>query len=190
MLGSIKKGGDLAISSKSKKEQMHPKSSFPIAKDELAQFVFMSTMMFLFIYFYTTVRDTKDTLVVSNCGAEAIPFLKMYGVMPMAMGFIIAYSKLSQFLGKKALFYTTLIPFFGFYALFAFVLFPNRDLIHFEWNSSSNHAALNLIRYWSYSLYFIFSELWGSVGIPLLFWQVSGTDERGKQANIPRVIRV
>jgi len=57
-------------------------SWFPIHKSELPQFVSMSVMMFLFIYVYTTVRDTKDTLVVSNCGAESIPFLKMWGVMP------------------------------------------------------------------------------------------------------------
>ena len=56
-------------------------SWFPIQKSELRQFVSMSVMMFLFIYVYTTVRDTKDTLVVSNCGAESIPFLKMWGLV-------------------------------------------------------------------------------------------------------------
>jgi hypothetical protein len=58
-----------------------PLRSFPITKSEFPQFAAMSIMMFLFIYVFTTVRDTKDTLVVSNCGAEAIPFLKLYGVM-------------------------------------------------------------------------------------------------------------
>lgn len=152
------------------------KSLFPISAKELPQFTYISIMMFLFIYFYTTVRDTKDTLVVSNCGAEAIPFLKMYGVMPAAFGFIVVYSKLSQLLGKKSLFYATIFPFFAFYTLFAFVLFPNGDSIHFingdGWLSSSNNPAIKLIQYWSYSLYFIISELWASAGIPLLFWQV------------------
>jgi AAA family ATP:ADP antiporter len=58
-----------------------PLRSFPITKSEFPHFAAMSFMMFLFIYVFTTVRDTKDTLVVSNCGAEAIPFLKLYGVM-------------------------------------------------------------------------------------------------------------
>jgi hypothetical protein len=152
------------------------KSKFPLLKSEIPRFVSMSTMMFLFIYVYTTARDTKDTLVVSNCGAEAIPFLKMYGVMPCAFLFIICYSKLSQFLDKKALFYATLLPFFGFYASFAFFLYPNRDSLHFVSTGGGNEvgsAALNLIRYWSFSLYFIISELWASAGVPLLFWQVS-----------------
>eukprot|EP00554_Chaetoceros_debilis_P012798 CAMPEP_0194122234 /NCGR_PEP_ID=MMETSP0150-20130528/49772_1 /TAXON_ID=122233 /ORGANISM="Chaetoceros debilis, Strain MM31A-1" /LENGTH=554 /DNA_ID=CAMNT_0038814987 /DNA_START=87 /DNA_END=1751 /DNA_ORIENTATION=+ len=158
-------------------EKKKSKSLFPISRKELPQFTYISIMMFLFIYFYTTVRDTKDSLVVSNCGAEAIPFLKMYGVMPAAFGFIVVYSKLSQFLGKKSLFYATIFPFFAFYTLFAFVLYPNGDSIHFingdGWLASSSIPAIKLIQYWSYSLYFIISELWASAGIPLLFWQVA-----------------
>lgn len=151
-------------------------SFFPIKMSELPQFISMSTMMFLFIYVFTTVRDTKDTLVVSNCGAEAIPFLKLYGVMPTALLFIMGYSKLSQVLDKQMLFYVTLVPFFIFYGLFAFVLFPNRDVLHFNVVDETSaagigNAAVNLMRYWSYSLYFIVSEIWASASIPLLFWQ-------------------
>ena len=156
-------------------------------KSEIPRFIGMSTMMFLFIYVYTTARDTKDTLIVSNCGAESIPFLKMYGVMPSAFLFIIGYSKLSQVLEKKALFHATLVPFFGFYAVFAFFLYPNRDKFHLVQAAGDvvvngggagagagvGGAAMNLIRYWSFSLYFIISELWASAGVPLLFWQVS-----------------
>lgn len=155
----------------------------PIRKYEIRQFVSMSLMMFLFIYVYTTVRDTKDTLVVSKCGAESIPFLKMYGVMPAAFLFIMGYSKLATIFSKQSLFYIALIPFFAFYSIFAFILFPNRDIIHFisartlEESPSLfkgiTNSALGLIRYWSYSVYFIVSELWASAGVPLLFWQVS-----------------
>jgi hypothetical protein len=159
----------------------HISSKFPIARSELPHFFSMSFMMFLFIYVFTTVRDTKDTLVVSNCGAEAIPFLKLYAVMPCATAFIVIYSKLSNALNKRSLFYVTLIPFFIFYGVFAFVLFPNRDVIHFPTlaegimggDGGVTSAAINLIRYWSFSLYFIVSELWASAGVPLLFWQVS-----------------
>mmetsp|Transcript_20512 Transcript_20512/g.33520 ORF Transcript_20512/g.33520 Transcript_20512/m.33520 type:complete len:896 (+) Transcript_20512:142-2829(+) len=160
----------------------HISASIPITPAELPHFASMSIMMFLFIYVFTTVRDTKDTLVVSNCGAEAIPFLKLYGVMPCATAFIVLYSKLSNALGKQALFYVTLLPFFVFYGVFAFVLFPNRDVIHFPLAESAAAAAsgggggalmaaTNLMRYWSFSLFFIVSELWASAGVPLLFWQ-------------------
>ena len=152
--------------------------SSPILPTERPTFLALSTMMFLFIYVFTTVRDTKDTLVVSHCGAESIPYLKLYGVLPCAMAFIVGYSKLSNLLGKEALFYATLVPFFVFYSLFAYVLYPHRDAIHFpmkavEAVADAAPGPLSLIRYWSFSLYFIVSELWASAGVPLLFWQVS-----------------
>lgn len=149
-------------------------SKFPISVSELPHFLSMSFMMFLFIYVFTTVRDTKDTLVVSNCGAEAIPFLKLYGVMPSAMMFIVGYSKLSNMVGKKTLFYLTLLPFFAFYTIFAFVLYPMRDSIHGIFGSGIESgvgsSVVSLVKYWSFSLYFIISELWGAAGVPLLFW--------------------
>ena len=180
----ISAGGASATTKSTNKEAAgssttsHISSKFPISKSELPGFLSMSFMMFLFIYVFTTVRDTKDTLVVSNCGAEAIPFLKLYAVMPCATAFIVVYSKLSNTLGKQALFYVTLIPFFIFYGVFAFVLFPNRDLIHFPppegagGGGGVGNAAMNLLRYWSFSLFFIVSELWASAGVPLLFWGV------------------
>ncbi len=170
---TTKRGGTIRLSTLSDKFS----SFFPIHRSEIPHFMSMSLMMFLFIYVFTTVRDTKDTLVVSNCGAEAIPFLKLYGVMPSAFLFLMAYTRLSQVVGKEMLFYCTLIPFFVFYALFAFVLFPNRELIHaakdLAIQSAAGKAAYSLVKYWSYSLYFIVSELWASAGVPLLFWQVS-----------------
>jgi ATP/ADP translocase len=32
--------------------------------------------------------------------------------------------------------------------------------------------SLSLLYNWSYSLFYIISELWGSVGVSVLFWQV------------------
>lgn len=157
-------------------QQRYISSKFPVSQHELPHFTLMSTMMFLFVYVCTTIRDTKDTLVVSNCGAEAIPILKLYGVMPCATLFIVAYSKLSNILDKSTLFYVTLVPFFIFYGIFAFVLFPNRDVIHFTTTSSiggggGGGTVSNLLKHWSFSLYFIISELWASAGVSLLFWQ-------------------
>jgi len=146
----------------------------PIFHKEFRQFILTSFLMFFFIIIFTMTRDTKDSLVVSNCGAEAIPFLKLYGVMPAATLFFVGYSKLSNVLSKKALFYATLYPFFIFYVAFAFILFPTRNKIHPTSLLASNTSAIpliNLLRYWSFSLYFIVTELYAGAGIPLLFWQ-------------------
>jgi AAA family ATP:ADP antiporter len=150
---------------------------FPVEKGERSKFFMMSAMMFFIIYVYTVVRDTKDTLVVSHCGAEAITFLKVYGVLPASAIFMILYSKLSNVLSKEALFYTTSTPFFVFYLVFCLFLYPYRDMLH-PTSLSFGGAKLeglkfmtSIIEHWTFSLFYIISELFGSVGVSVLFWQ-------------------
>jgi hypothetical protein len=51
---------------------------FPIhGKDEVTKFLLMGSIKFFIIMALTLTRDTKDTLVVTQCGAEAIAFLKV-----------------------------------------------------------------------------------------------------------------
>ena len=50
---------------------------FPIYGDEVSKFLLMGAIKFFVIMALTLTRDTKDTLVVTQCGAEAIAFLKV-----------------------------------------------------------------------------------------------------------------
>lgn len=51
---------------------------FPIhGKDEVQKFLLIGSIKFFIIMALTLTRDTKDTLVVTQCGAEAIAFLKV-----------------------------------------------------------------------------------------------------------------
>lgn len=148
-------------------------SAFPIYPKELAKFFSLSFMMFWIVFVFTMTRDTKDALIVTNCGAEAIAFLKVYGVVPAAALFMVTYAKLANNLSPRSLFYVTLAPFFVFYAVFAFVLYPLRDVLHplsIVVPKGGLSFAVNLFRHWTFSLYYIVTELWGSAGIPLLFW--------------------
>ena len=174
------KGGGFLASLKS--------ALFPIDGWEMPKFFSMSFMMFMIIYIYTTVRDTKDTLVVSACGAESITFLKVYGVLPAATMFMVLYSKLSSIFSKDQLFYVTAMPFFIFYAAFAFVLYPNRDLIHLPVPDDMDERlkySMSLLYNWSYSLFYIMSELWGSVGVSVLFWQMANEITPVWQVSVP-----
>ena len=148
---------------------------FPVAKSELRHFLSMSSLMFLFIYVFTTVRDTKDTLVVSAVGAESLPLLKLFGVLPAAVAFITLYGRAGEVLGRDALFLCTLLPFFAFWAAFAFVLYPLREILHLDFGGGAGwkDRALGLIGSWTLSLFYIIGELWASAGIPLLFWKVA-----------------
>ncbi len=58
---------------------------WPIHNHELKKFLPMVLMMFCFLFNYTIMRDTKDTLIVTAAGAEAIPFLKFWGTLPISI---------------------------------------------------------------------------------------------------------
>lgn len=137
--------------------------------------------LFFFINFnYTILRDTKDALIVTapGSGAEAIPFLKVWGVLPFAVIFMVVYSKLSNVFSKQKLFYTTISFFIAYFALFALVFYPYHDTLHPHGFADKLQAMLPsgfsglvaLVRNWTYALFYIMSELWGSVAISLLFW--------------------
>src|SRR5271154_1867432 len=105
---------------------------WPVYAYELKKLLPMFLMFFFISFNYTILRDTKDTLIVTapGSGAEAIPFLKVWGVLPVAILFMIIYAKLSNVLSKTSLFYTTIISFITFFGLFALVLYPARDALH------------------------------------------------------------
>lgn len=157
---------------------------FPIyGSTEVTKFLLLGTIKFFIILALTLTRDTKDTLVVTQCGAEAIAFLKIYGVLPAATAFIALYSKMSDLLGKRTLFYTTCIPFFTFFALFDLLIYPNAELLHPKLESvqtflggtaamSGGLAVLaKIVAHWTSALFYIVSEIYSSVSVGLLFWQ-------------------
>ena len=52
---------------------------FPIYGDEVIKFLLIGSIKFFVILALTLTRDNKDTMVVTECGAEAIAFLKVSG---------------------------------------------------------------------------------------------------------------
>lgn len=153
---------------------------WPIHGYELKKVLPMFLMFFCISFNYTILRDTKDTLVVTapGSGAEAIPFIKVWLVVPCAILFMLIYSKLSNVLSKPALFYATTAPFLIFFALFALILYPNKDLLHPTEAADSLQAILPqglmgmvaIFRNWTYAVFYVLAELWGSVMLSLLFW--------------------
>lgn len=151
---------------------------WPVHAYELKKLLPMFFLFFFISFNYTILRDTKDTLVVTSSGAETIPFLKFWGVVPAAVVFMLVYSKLSNLLSKENLFYATIAPFLIFFGLFAVFIYPNREWLHpnasADWLQSVLPAGfkglVSVYRDWTLSLFYILSELWGSVVLSLLFW--------------------
>ncbi|MBI2707052.1 MAG: NTP/NDP exchange transporter [Proteobacteria bacterium] len=166
-------------------------SIFPIQNSELKKFLPMALMMFLILFNYTLLRNTKDTLVVTapGSGAEIISFIKILDI-PCAILFFFIYAKLSNILSRPALFYTCLIPFLVFFCVFAFFLYPNKDLLHPSLESVLALQAtyphlkwfISLYGIWSFALFYILAEFWGSIVISLLFWQFANEITRTGEA--------
>src|SRR3989344_3000091 len=162
---------------------------WPIHGFELKKFLPMFFVFFFINFNYTILRDTKDTLIVTATGAETIPFLKFWGVVPGAIIFMLIFTKLSNLVSRERLFMGLMASFGLFFGLYAAFLYPNRDAISpialtnwmYEHFPQGLHGLVGMIRYWPSSVFYIMAELWGSAAISLLFWgfanQITKVDE-------------
>lgn len=163
---------------------------WPIHSYEIKKFLPLGFIMFCLLFNYTLLRDTKDTLVVNAAGAGAISFLKLYCVTPAAILFVIFYAKLSNVLSKENLFYAVVTPFLVFFGAFAYLISPNLHVLHPSAESvEALHQAypylsgfIDIYAYWTYSTFYVMSEIWGSAMIALLFWQFANQVTRMHEA--------
>lgn len=152
---------------------------WPIHGFEMKKFLPMFLMFFFISFVYSILRNTKDALVVTapDGGADLIPFLKVYGTIPLSVVFMLGYAKLSNVLGKRALFAATLLPFMAFFALFPFI-YPIRESIQPVGTFAAWHGRLTpwaaslaaVARHWTFALFYVMAELWGSMALSLQFW--------------------
>ena len=135
-------------------------------------------------------------ITAKKSGAEVIPFIKTYVNLPAAIGFTALYSKLCDRMEQKDVFYACTIPFLIFFALFAMVIFPNVDMLHPHLFvdkiamalPEGFGAPLSIIRNWSFAVFYVMAEMWGSVVASLLFWsfanEVTTVDEAKKYCEL------
>lgn len=105
-------------------------------------------------------------------------FLHTHHTTQTAIGFTALYSKLCDRLEQKDVFYTCTIPFLFFFLAFAFVIYPNVGVLHPHAfvDKIAAHlplgfgAPLAIVRNWSFAVFYVMAEMWGSVVASLLFW--------------------
>ncbi len=153
---------------------------WPIHRHELAKFVPMLAIFFLICFNYSILRATKDALVVTapSSGAEAIPFIKVWAILPCALGMTFLYTRFSNYLKREYVFYAMISLFLVFFLLFAFFLYPYREQLHP--NAFANgleeswpigcHGFIAMLRNWTFTLYYIMSEMWSTIVMTVLFW--------------------
>jgi len=153
---------------------------WPIRSNELRKFLPLFLMAFFIGFNYNILRNMKDALLVTaaSSGAEVIPFIKVWGILPGAFLMTFLYSRLNNKLSRERVFYWMVTIFLGFFAFFTFVLYPFRDVLHphATANYLQEHlpagfkGLIAMFRYWTFSSFYIMSELWSSAILSMLFW--------------------
>ncbi len=153
---------------------------WPIYRHEYRKIIPMMIMLFLICFDYSILRNVKDTIVVTakSSGAEVIPFIKVWVLLPMAIIFTYIFTKLSNRYSQEKVFYITISFFLVFFALFTFVFYPFREFLHPHQLADSMEYFLPagfkgfiaMFRNWTFTLFYVVCELWGSTVLSVLFW--------------------
>lgn len=151
---------------------------WPIRRDELKKFIPMFIMLFLICFNYGILRSMKDSILITTSGAKVLPFIKIWGILPMTIGITYILSKLNSRFSLERVFYIMTSGFLIYFVLFAFVIYPYRDSLHpyasaqvLENFLPKGFAGLAaLYKHWTLTLFYVLSELWCSFILSTLFW--------------------
>jgi ATP:ADP antiporter, AAA family len=156
---------------------------FPIHGYELKKFLPLAFMFLFVIFNFWTLKNVKDTLIVTayGSGAETLSFLKIWAVLPAALIFLVGYMYLVNKFSFEKIFIGTVIFFAAFFLIFALYIYPNRDSLQISAHTleilKDKYPRVQwfipLYGYWVYTLFYVLAELWGSIVLTLLFWQFS-----------------
>lgn len=164
---------------------------WPLHSHELRKFIPLLLMAFFIGFAYNILRNMKESLLVTaaSSGAEVIPFVKVWAMLPMAIAITAIVIKLSHRFSTERVFYLVISGFLGYFMIFAFILYPLQNYLHPHALMDRLQAILPqgcmglvaMLRYWTFSLFYAMCELWGAVILTVLFWgfanEVTKVDE-------------
>ena len=156
---------------------------WPIHGYELKKFLPMSMLMFCILFVYAMVRNLKDTFIqhYAVCGgAELMPPLKLFFVMPAAFLAVMLFTFFINKFGSTKTFYIMISLFVAFYTIFLFVLLPNINVLHPDEHTVRHlqsifpgfmYYTIPCFTNWCYTLFYVVSEIWSTIALSSLFWQ-------------------
>lgn len=156
---------------------------WPVHTYELKKLIPMLLIFFFISFDYNVLRTLKDSLLITakSSGAEVIPFVKVWAMFPSAVLMTILFTWLSNRFSRDAVFYIIISLFLVYFAIFTFILYPIRDTIHPHALADyltvilppGFKGLIAMLRYWTFTLFYVMSELWSSTVLSVLFWGIA-----------------
>lgn len=153
---------------------------WPIHRWEIKKFVPLLILYALICFNYSLLKAAKDALVITanEAGAAVVPFIKIWAILPMALLVTYLFTRLFNRFSQEKVFYIMIGSFLSFFIFFALFLYPFRDVIHPHGACDQLQTLLPkgfggmicMIRNWSFTLFYVMSELWGTAIMSVLFW--------------------
>ena len=163
---------------------------WPIHGYEMKKFLPMSLLMTCILFVYTMIRDLKDTFISTktviwanadkSANANLLSALKFFFVLPAAFLAVMVFTKLVGKFGSKKTFYIIVSAFAVWFAVFAFLLYPNASKLIPDQATvtAMKNGTLPLFQYcavcianWPFALFYVMAEIWGTLAMSSLFWQ-------------------
>lgn len=129
-------------------------------------FVWMLLTATLCNIIFQMLRSSKDTVVVNSAGAEIVPYLFFWGVLPVSLIMTWLLTRALHRFDLRTLFPLTALCFLAYFLFFSFFLYPYTA-------TPSQNLPLGLglmLTHWSSVLYYVGSELWKVALLTILFW--------------------
>lgn len=153
---------------------------WPVHHYELKKLIPLLLIFFFVFFDYNVLRTMKDTLVVTakNSGAEAIPFIKVWAMFPMSILMTFIFTRLSNRFSRETVIYVMFSFFLLFFFVFTFFLYPAREFLHPHASADALQRLLPegfkgliaMYRNWTFTAFYVMSELWGNIVLFVLFW--------------------
>lgn len=153
---------------------------WPIHRTEVRKVISMLLLMGLLCMCYSILRNLKDAILLTAkaSGAEVIPFIKVWGILPGVILGSWIYTKLRSHFNRENVFYLITGGFIAYFLLFAFVIFPNSEALNFT--NGADYLRTHLPKgfsgliamgcNWTATTFYIIAELWSVLILNVLFW--------------------
>jgi len=148
-----------------------------VERSEIRKVFLCFALLFFTCTAYSVLRNIKDTLVLSGneFGAEIIPFLKVWGILPAVFIANWIYTRLSRVFTKEAVFYLVIGGFLFYFLFFTFFLYAKLDILKFDpalfsFLPPGSRGLIAMICCWPVSMFYVIAELWSILLLGVIFW--------------------